>query len=125
MGVILRLSCRSLMCFSTAASRLASEFSMAEPDELVEAAGLPDGFGVPATAAPNTSVETSTAAIAFIGFSVGKAFQTFNHGGRCDEAGQMRNGSCRCAYKDRHIGQGDAWAAGRRALDADRQGRRA
>jgi hypothetical protein len=54
------------MCFSTAASRFASEYAMGEPD----ACALADWLGACATAPPNTNADTSTAATNFIKFSV-------------------------------------------------------
>src|ERR1700722_14531162 len=65
------------MCFSTAASRLASEFAVVEfavveLDVATDARGLgDDGSEVCAMALPNTNVDTRTAAITFIKVSVG------------------------------------------------------
>src|SRR5580704_13919831 len=60
------------MCFSTAASRLASEFAVVESDVAADARGLvDDGSEVCAMALPNTNVDTRTAAITFIRVSMG------------------------------------------------------
>src|ERR1700735_1452799 len=59
------------MWCSTASSRFASDLVIAEGVAFVEACGLADDSGACAFATPNANVDTSTAMINFINFSVG------------------------------------------------------
>src|SRR5271170_1900639 len=69
-GVISSVACSPLMCFSTAASRLASA--------VVIAWDAADGCAI---ALPRTNVDRSTAPIIFIKFSIGVLeLEQFNHG---------------------------------------------